>query len=100
MWKPPSLIDIYVRSVIDNVRYLGDVGEIDTHLLERILPHCTMEQLMHVEMSTKEKGLSPITDKLWKKFYELLYLFLDCRKSTTICPHFRTSASACKAIKR
>ncbi|XP_014522546.1 transcription elongation factor B polypeptide 3 [Vigna radiata var. radiata] len=68
--KIPTLIDLCVQKVIDNVRYLGDVGYVDQHLLERILPHCTVDQLMHVEKSTKGRDLSPITDKLWKKFFE------------------------------
>ncbi|XVF16837.1 hypothetical protein REPUB_Repub10bG0066300 [Reevesia pubescens] len=73
MWKPPSLVDLCVRTVIDNVRYLGDVGETDSYLLERILPHCTMDQLSHVEKCTKGRDLSPVTDKLWKNFYELQF---------------------------
>ncbi|KAL2322577.1 hypothetical protein Fmac_026956 [Flemingia macrophylla] len=68
--KIPSLVDLCVQKVIDNVRYLGDVGCVDHHMLERILPHCTREQLMHVEKSTKGRDLSPVTDKLWKKFFE------------------------------
>ena len=47
--KPPSLVDLCVRTAIDNVRYLGDVGETSSELLEKILPHCTVDQLMHVE---------------------------------------------------
>ncbi|QCD78416.1 uncharacterized protein LOC114186966 [Vigna unguiculata] len=68
--KIPTLVDLCVQTVIDNVRYLGDVGHVDQHLLERILPHCTVDQLMHVEKSTKGRDLSPITDKLWKRFFE------------------------------
>ncbi|KAM7468329.1 hypothetical protein LguiB_015891 [Lonicera macranthoides] len=68
--KGPFLVDLCVQKAIDNLRYLGDVGETAHHLLERILPHCTLEQLMHVENSTEERDLSPVTDKLWKKFYE------------------------------
>lgn len=68
--KVPTLVDICVQKLIDNVRYLGNVGYVDQHLLERILPHCTVEQLMHVEKSTKGRDLSPVTDKLWKKFFE------------------------------
>ncbi|KAL4352409.1 hypothetical protein GQ457_06G042630 [Hibiscus cannabinus] len=71
--RPPSLVDLCVRTAIDNVRYLGDVGETDTHLLERILPHCTVDQLLHVEKSTRERDLTPVTDKLWKNFYELQF---------------------------
>lgn len=51
--KIPSLVDLCVQTAIDNIRYLGDVGETDLHLLEHILPHCTVEQLMHVENSTE-----------------------------------------------
>lgn len=51
--KLPSLVDLCVRTVIDNLRYLGDVGETDLDLLDRILPHCTLDQLMHVEQCTK-----------------------------------------------
>ncbi|XP_071689392.1 uncharacterized protein [Rutidosis leptorrhynchoides] len=67
--KIPSLVDLCVQKAVDNVRYLGDVGETDKHLLERILPHCTVDQLIHIEDSTEERDLSPITDKLWKNFY-------------------------------
>ncbi|XVF60824.1 hypothetical protein PTKIN_Ptkin08bG0079100 [Pterospermum kingtungense] len=73
MMKPPSLVDVCVRTAIDNVRYLGDVGETDSHLLECILPHCTMDQLLHVENCTKGRDLSSVTDKLWKNFYELQF---------------------------
>lgn len=48
----PSLVDLCVKVVIGNIRYLGDVGETDSHLLEQILPHCTRDQLMHIENST------------------------------------------------
>lgn len=68
--KPPSLVDLCVQTAIDNVKYIGDVGETDFHLLERILSHCTAEQLMHIENRTEDKDLSPITNKLWKRFYE------------------------------
>ncbi|TXG55720.1 hypothetical protein EZV62_020976 [Acer yangbiense] len=70
MQKAPSLVDLCVETAIDNVRYLGDVGETDLHLLDRILSHCTFDQLMHVENSTKGRDLTPVTDKLWKKFYK------------------------------
>ncbi|XP_022773773.1 uncharacterized protein LOC111316023 [Durio zibethinus] len=73
MRKPPSLVDLCVRMAIDNVRYLGDDGETDSHLLERILPHCTMDQLLHVERSRKGRDLSSVTDKLWKNFYDLQF---------------------------
>ncbi|KAK6919674.1 hypothetical protein RJ641_015578 [Dillenia turbinata] len=40
----PSLVELCIRTAIDDVRYLGDVGEI---------PHCTVDQLMHIENSTR-----------------------------------------------
>ena len=51
--RVPTLVDLCVQKAIDNVRYLGDVGETDQHLLERFLPHCTVEQLMHIEDATE-----------------------------------------------
>lgn len=51
--KVPSLVDMCIQLAIDNIRYLGDVGETDLHLLERILPHCKVDQLKHIEDSTK-----------------------------------------------
>ncbi|KDP39805.1 hypothetical protein JCGZ_03941 [Jatropha curcas] len=68
--KAPSLVDLCVDVAISNVRYLGDVGETDLHLLDRILPHCTMDQLIHIEKRTEGRDLSPVTDKLWKRFFE------------------------------
>ncbi|XP_004309753.1 PREDICTED: uncharacterized protein LOC101308339 [Fragaria vesca subsp. vesca] len=67
---PPSLVDLCIHVAIDNIRYLGDVGETDFDFLEQILPHSTKDQLMHIEKSTKGRDLSPVTDKLWRKFYE------------------------------
>ncbi|KAL3333121.1 hypothetical protein AABB24_033277 [Solanum stoloniferum] len=69
--KVPSLVDLCVQTAVDNVRYLGDVGETDTHLLKRILPHCSLEQLTHVENSTEGRDLSQVTDRLWKRFYQI-----------------------------
>ncbi|KAF8018076.1 hypothetical protein BT93_H3089 [Corymbia citriodora subsp. variegata] len=68
--KAPSLVDLCVRTVIDNLRYLGDVGGTDPELLRKILPHCTVDQLMHIEKSSKGRDLTPVTDNLWKNFYE------------------------------
>lgn len=69
--KPASLVDICINTAIDNRRYLGDVGDVELNLLEKILPHCSKEQLAHIEKSTKGRDLSPITDKLWKRFFEM-----------------------------
>ncbi|RYR27470.1 hypothetical protein Ahy_B01g051501 isoform C [Arachis hypogaea] len=71
--KLPSLVDLCVQKIIDNIRYLGNVGCVDLHLLERILPHCTVDQLMHVEKASEGADLSPVTDKLWKGFFEKQY---------------------------
>ncbi|CAI9089102.1 OLC1v1023608C2 [Oldenlandia corymbosa var. corymbosa] len=68
--QAPSLTDLCVQVAVVNIRYLGNVGETDFHLLERILPHCNMDQLIHVEDCTEGRDLSPVTNKLWKKFYE------------------------------
>ncbi|KAL6538259.1 hypothetical protein OROGR_012247 [Orobanche gracilis] len=73
MCKVPSLVDLCIQMAIDNVRHLGDVGETDYHLLDRILSHCTLDQLMHIENRTEGRDLSPVTDKLWKKFYNLQF---------------------------
>ncbi|XP_038885873.1 uncharacterized protein LOC120076176 [Benincasa hispida] len=59
-----------INEAIDSLRFLGDVGDTDLHVLERILPHCTVDQLMHIENSSKGRDLTPVTDKLWKNFYE------------------------------
>ncbi|KAM3302041.1 transcription elongation factor B polypeptide 3 [Capsicum chacoense] len=67
----PSLVDLCVQTAVDNVRYLGDVGETDIDLLGRILPHCSLEQLKHVEKSTEGRDLSQVTDRLWKRFYQI-----------------------------
>lgn len=49
MSNVPSLVDLCVQTAIDNVRYLGDVGGVGEQLLERILPHCDVDQLKHIE---------------------------------------------------
>ncbi|KAL3632269.1 hypothetical protein CASFOL_025253 [Castilleja foliolosa] len=73
MRQAPSLVDLCVQLAIDNVRYLGDVGETDNHLLDRILSHCSLDQLTHIENSTEGRDLSPVTDKLWKRFYDVQF---------------------------
>lgn len=67
--KPRSLVDLCVQKVIDNLRYVGHVDGIETELLKRILPHCTLEQLTRIENRT-QMDLSPITDPLWRRFYQ------------------------------
>jgi len=69
MASPPSLVDLCIRSAIDNIQYIGDVGETDFGLLKVILAHCTSDQLLFIENSTEGRDLSPITDDLWQNFY-------------------------------
>lgn len=71
--KIPSLLDLCIQTAIDNLRYIGDVGEVETHLLQRILPHCSVDQLLHIEDSSEGRDLSSVTDELWKRFYEKQY---------------------------
>ncbi|XP_058096526.1 uncharacterized protein LOC131242119 [Magnolia sinica] len=68
--KIPTLLDLCIQTAIDNIRYIGDVGETDIYLLKDILPHCTLDQLMHIEECSQGRDLSPVTDNLWKNFYE------------------------------
>jgi elongin-A len=72
---------IQMAALIDKLTNAGHVGnnrgldifaDCDDAILEYVLPHCKVDQLMYVEECSKSKGrdLSPITDMLWKKFYE------------------------------
>lgn len=94
--KIPSLVDLCVNKAIDNLRFLGDVGETDIHLLDRILPHCTVDQLMHVEKSSEGRDLTPITDKLWKKFYERQF---GKESTTTVIERMRQKRVAFRWIQ-
>ncbi|XP_042427918.1 transcription elongation factor B polypeptide 3-like [Zingiber officinale] len=71
--KVPTLVDLCTQTAIANIRYIGDVGEVDLHLLKDILTHCNIDQLTHIENSTKGRDLSPVTDDSWKRFYELQF---------------------------
>lgn len=68
--KGKALSFAAVSAAIDNRRFLGDVSDMDLDVLEQILPHCSKAQLTRIEKSTKGRDLSPVTDKLWKRFYE------------------------------
>ncbi|PRQ56565.1 putative RNA polymerase II transcription factor SIII, subunit A [Rosa chinensis] len=59
-----------VSMAIDNRMFIGDVSDMDLDLLEQILPHSFQTQLIHIEKFTKDRDLSPVTNKLWKSFYE------------------------------
>uniref|UniRef100_A0ACD6AGR1 Uncharacterized protein n=1 Tax=Avena sativa TaxID=4498 RepID=A0ACD6AGR1_AVESA len=67
--KPPSLLELCIRNVIDNLRYVGSMDGVEMQLLKRIMPHCTLEQLTRIESRT-EMDISPVTDVLWKRFYQ------------------------------
>ncbi|CAD5180387.1 unnamed protein product [Musa acuminata subsp. malaccensis] len=41
----------------------------ELHLLKDILPHCNINELTHIENSTKESHAEG-TDDSWKRFYE------------------------------
>ncbi|KAF0897655.1 hypothetical protein E2562_000373, partial [Oryza meyeriana var. granulata] len=66
--KPPSLLELCIRTTMDNLRYVDNVDGVEMDLLETILPHCKLEELIRIENNT-EMDLSPVTDKLWMLFY-------------------------------
>ncbi|EEE68118.1 hypothetical protein OsJ_26193 [Oryza sativa Japonica Group] len=66
--KPISLLELCIRTTMDNLRYVDNVDGVEMDLLQRILPHCKMEDLTRIENNT-EMDLTPVTDKLWKLFY-------------------------------
>ncbi|CAL9124150.1 unnamed protein product [Musa textilis] len=68
--KVPSLVELCRDTAIANLRFLGDVGDVELHLLRDILPRCNIKELTHIENSTEGRDLSPVTDDLWKRFYE------------------------------
>lgn len=71
--KLPSLLELCIQSAIDNLQYLGDVGQTDLTFLHKILPHCTPDQLHRIETSSSGRDLSSITNELWHKFYLLKF---------------------------
>ncbi|CAL9188205.1 unnamed protein product [Musa hybrid cultivar] len=67
--KVPSLVELCRDTAIANLRFMGDVGDTELHLLKDILPRCNIEELTHIEYSSEGRDLSPVTDDLWKRFY-------------------------------
>ncbi|URE09208.1 RNA polymerase II transcription factor SIII (Elongin) subunit A [Musa troglodytarum] len=51
--KVPSLVELCRDTAIANLRFIGDVGDVDLHLLSDILPHCNIKELTHIENSTE-----------------------------------------------
>lgn len=51
--KIPTLVELCTQTAIANLRYIGDVGELDLYMLKDILSHCTIDQLTHIENSTE-----------------------------------------------
>lgn len=76
MQHVPSLLDLCIQTAIDNVRYLGNVGGTDEQFLGQILPHCTVDQLKHVEDSTEVRDQVRGSIFLNKKFWLDLSFFL------------------------
>lgn len=73
MRNVPSLVDLYLQrlqTTIDNVIYLGDVGETYSQFFERILPHCDIDQLKFIEDSTEGRDINPMMNYMWKIFYQ------------------------------
>ena len=68
--KAPTLLDLCIKTAIDNRKHLGNVGDVSTEFLEQILSHCSKEELVHIEKSTKGRDLSPVTDKFWKRIFK------------------------------
>lgn len=67
--KVPSLVELCRDTAILNLRFMGDVGDTELHLLKDILPRCNIKELTHIEYSSEGRDLSPVTDDLWKRFY-------------------------------
>ncbi|XP_024522037.1 uncharacterized protein LOC9630164 [Selaginella moellendorffii] len=67
--RAPSLQELCIHTAIDNLHRFGDVGDTDLDLLRIILPHCTTDQLRHIENCSKDRDLAPVTNELWKKCY-------------------------------
>uniref|UniRef100_A0A452XPV8 Elongin-A n=1 Tax=Aegilops tauschii subsp. strangulata TaxID=200361 RepID=A0A452XPV8_AEGTS len=97
--RKPRLLDLCIRSAVDNLRTLNSVDIVAEELLKRILPHCTLEQLTHIESCThvclllaeqfiftylqiyqdvflistllpRQADLTDVTDVLWKRFFQ------------------------------
>lgn len=72
--KVPSLVQLCTQTAIVNLRYMGDVGEMDLHLLKDILPHCNIDQLTHIENSTEVRALFSYFFQLCCAFCLLVFI--------------------------
>ena len=64
------LNDNWVSVAIGLLDSFGDVGSYHPDFLEKLLPHCSKDQLAHIERCTTKVDLTPITNKLWKTFFQ------------------------------
>jgi transcription elongation factor B polypeptide 3 len=60
----PTLKQLAIYTLIDNVDALGDVGDVPSYLLEQVFAVCSPEQLNHIETSTRRDDLN--TEKYWE----------------------------------
>lgn len=70
----PTLVQLCVFTVIDNIDHLEDVGDVPLEFLERFLSVCSPEQLQRVETATSR---SLETEPFWMKHCELKKLSVE-----------------------
>ncbi|VVB10907.1 unnamed protein product [Arabis nemorensis] len=61
-----SLVDL-CSVQFDNSSLIGNVEFVESHLLEKILPQCSLQELARIE--DNKSNLSAITNELWKNFF-------------------------------
>lgn len=47
------MLELCIRTTMDNLRYVDNVDGVEMDLLQRILPHCKMEDLTRIENNTE-----------------------------------------------
>ncbi|GAQ77802.1 RNA polymerase II transcription factor SIII subunit A [Klebsormidium nitens] len=65
-----KLQELCLYKIVDNLDMLGDVGDTPAIFLERILAHCTLDQLKRIEDASKGRDLESITNEFWHRFYQ------------------------------
>ncbi len=66
----PSLLELCIRTACENVAHIGDVGTLPAQFVSRILQSCSgVDQLRHIEASSKRLDLSQVTDDLWRGWF-------------------------------
>lgn len=51
--RAPTLLELCIENQIREIHRLRDVSRVDDHILERLLPKCTAQQLAVVENCTQ-----------------------------------------------